>query len=163
MGRDAATRGHEILAHTADAGLRTWAPDLPALFEEAAAALAELAADVDAGGLADTVPVELTAPDLVGLAYAWLNELIGLADARAAAIARARVESVRLGPLPAAAHGHRQDRSDEQPAELRATIDLVSRGPRARPRVDVKSATYHRLAVEPLPDGGWTLTAYLDV
>jgi SHS2 domain-containing protein len=32
-----------------------------------------------------------------------------------------------------------------------------------RRRADVKAATYHRLEVAPAPDGGWRLTAYLDV
>lgn len=166
MGPDATVRGHEILAHTADAGLGARAPDLPALFEEAAAALGELAADVDPGEPADDVPVELSAPDLVGLAYAWLNELIGLADARAAAVARARVERVAFEQAAPRAVGPGEsavDRRDEQAAVLRATVGLVPCGPRARPRLDVKSATYHGLAVEPRPGGGWILTAYLDV
>ncbi len=39
-------RAHAIVEHTADGGLRASAPDLPGLFEEAALALAEIAADV---------------------------------------------------------------------------------------------------------------------
>ncbi len=143
-------RGHELLPHTADAGLRARAADLPALFEEAAACLAELAADVDQGGAAGEHPIELDAEDLPALAFAWLNELISLADVRAAAIAGVRVTVVTVEPA-----GGR--------VGLKATVALVPYGRRARPRVDVKSATYHRLAVEPDPGGGWVLTAYLDV
>ena len=156
MGDRVAGRGHEPLAHTADAGLRARAHDLPTLFEEAAAALGELAADVDPGALADEVQVELVAGDLAGLAFAWLNELIGLADARAAAVAGARVEMLPVGPEGPADGGETQVR-------LRATVALVPSGRGARPRLDVKSATFHRLAVERASGGGWTLTAFLDV
>lgn len=157
MGDRVAGRGHELLPHTADAGLRARALDLPSLFEEAAAALGELAADVDPGAPADEIPVELTAGDLAGLAFAWLNELIGLADARAAAVAGARVEAVVDRPCSAPVE------PGERAVGLRATVALVPCDRGARPRLDVKSATYHRLAVERAPGGGWTLTAYLDV
>lgn len=150
---------HEILAHTADVGLRVEAPELRSLFSEAAAALAELAADVPAG--ARELPperVELEAPDLVGLAYEWLNELIGLADVRRAALAGAQVERLEQVPPPG-------DPGDEATWAwcLDGTIRLARfEDGDVRPRVGVKSATYHDLRVEP-SEGGWTLTAYLDV
>lgn len=148
------TRGHELLAHTADVGLRATGPDLPALFEEAGSALADLMADVARGAVelpAETVRLE--AADLPALAYAWLNELVGLADARRAALVGAAVERidrrVLLGPV---------DRW-----HLVGVVGLVPLAdPAVRPRLGVKSATYHRLVVEPVGDG-WALTAYLDV
>lgn len=149
-------RGHRILPHTADAGIAADGPTLEALFEEAAAAIAELSADVEAPepSEAGEAPgrhvrrsVELSAPDLVGLAFAWLNECIGLVDV-VGAIVGCRVFAVDV-------------RSGE--ARLRASVDLVPfDGIRVRRRADVKSATYHGLAVEPVP-GGWRLTAYLDL
>jgi SHS2 domain-containing protein len=183
----AVPRGHRILPHTADAGIAAEGPTLEALFEEAAAAIAELSADVDraaptqAGegpGAAGSGPaeapgsgpaeapgsgpatgggsepgaivrrsVELSAPDLVGLAFAWLNECIGLVDV-VGAIVGCRVFAVDARP---------------DGARLRASVDLVPfDGVRVRRRADVKSATYHGLAVEPVA-GGWTLTAYLDL
>ncbi len=167
----AVPRGHRILPHTADAGIAAEGPTLEALFEEAAAAVAELSADVDAaalapgdgqaeargggaaaGGSSPRAPlvrrsVELSAPDLVGLAFAWLNECIGLVDV-AGAIVGCRVFAVAEGP---------------DGARLRASVDLVPfDGVRVRRRADVKSATYHGLAVERIP-GGWSLTAYLDL
>ncbi len=146
-----AARRHEALPHTADVGLRAEAPDLRALFEEAAAALAELAADVPPGARGVEQRVERSATDLEGLAFAWLDELIGLADAQGAAVAATTVETVEdLG-------------GPDATWRLRAHVRLVPYGPDgARPRVGVKSPTYHRLRVEPL-DGGWALTAYLDV
>lgn len=177
----AVPRGHRILPHTADAGIAAEGPTLEAVFEEAAAAVAELSADVDRSALAPVEEqaaeqaeaasgaaaaggsptaeggstgtplvrrsVELTAPDLVGLAFAWLNECIGLVDV-AGAIVGCRVFAVA---------------EDADGARLRASVDLVPfDGVRVRRRADVKSATYHGLAVEPRP-GGWSLTAYLDL
>lgn len=152
-------RGHRILPHTADAGIAAEGPTLEALFEEAAAAIAELSADVEQAEPPEAAEtgrgpgrhvrrsVELSAPDLVGLAFAWLNECIGLVDV-VGAIVGCRVFAVDV-------------RSGE--ARLRASVDLVPfDGIRVRRRADVKSATYHGLAVEPAA-GGWRLTAYLDL
>jgi len=144
-------RRHEALPHTADVGLRAEAPDLPALFEEAAAALAELAADVPPGARGVERRVERSAVDLEGLAFAWLDELIGLGEAEGSAIGPTTVEAV-------GEHG-----GPEAPWLLRARVRLVPYGPDgARPRVGVKSPTYHGLRVE-AHLGGWALTAYLDV
>ena len=165
-------RGREILPHTADTGLRAWAPDLPGLFEEAAAAVAEIAAEVPAKARADSasgmpgdgiaigVPgggtvvgadegrILLDAPDLVGLAFAWLNELVGLADVRHAALAGTCVQRVGV-----AAGG----------CQIEARAWFVDRAaPGVRLRHDVKSATYHGLAVE-REGRTWSLTAYLDI
>jgi SHS2 domain-containing protein len=141
--------GHRSVAHTADVGISAWAADLPALLEEAAAGLTDLLADIDRGAAptaADEVTVE--GRDLAGLVYAWLNELIGWAEVNAAAPVAVRVEQVLE-----TADGWR----------LRARWAGVAYGDAgARPRLGVKSATYHRLAVEPTDDG-WQLTAYLDV
>ena len=142
-------RGHEILAHTADAGLRAEAPDLPALFEEAAAALGELGGEVapDAPlGTPDAIALE--ASDLAALAFAWLHELVGLADLRHAALARAEVTRVQ---------------GIDGSWRLTGRAWFVPRdGRSARPRRDIKSATYHGLAVE-RSGGGWRMIAYLDL
>jgi SHS2 domain-containing protein len=142
--------GHEILAHTADVGLRAWAPDLPTLFEQAAAVLRELMADVPpTGGQLAAQVVELDARDLPGLAFAWLNELLGLAEIDRGVPADVRVDSI----------GQHDDGW-----RLRAEVRLVPYGEgMARPRIGIKSATYHQLAVERRSGGGWHLTAYLDV
>lgn len=153
-------RRHEVIAHTADMGLRAAAADLPALFEEAALALAEVMADLGtsrdampARGGRDRTTIELEADDLVALAYAWLNELIGRAEAGEETLARTEVGDVSEAPRGG---GWR----------LRARARFVpyeeGDGAAVRPRHDVKSATYHRLAVR-RRGGGWTLTAYLDV
>jgi SHS2 domain-containing protein len=151
--------GHETLEHTADAGLRATSSDLGGLFVEAAAALAELAADVapEAAGIA-LERIELEAADLVGLAYGWLNELIGLADIRRAALAGTSIDLLEEIPPP-------PDGGDEVSWRWRliGSARFVALDDRtARSRLGVKSATYHGLRVDPV-ERGWTLTAYLDV
>jgi SHS2 domain-containing protein len=143
-------RRHELLPHTADVGLRAEAASLPALFEEAAAALGELAADGvgEVGADVFTVPVVRTAADLAGLAYAWLDELIGLAEIRAAAFVDASVAAIE---------------ETHDGWRLRAVARFSPYGGSVRPRLGVKSPTYHRLSVEPAAGRGWTLVAYLDV
>jgi len=150
---------HETLDHTADAGLRATSADLAGLFVEAAAALAELAADVEPEATAVALErIELEAADLAGLAYEWLNELIGLADIRRAALAATRID--RLEEVPPSG-----DPGDEVSWRWRLTGSarfVALDGRTARSRLGVKSATYHGFRVVPI-DRGWTLTAYLDV
>ncbi len=155
-------RSHEALPHTADAGIRARALDLPTLFEEAAAAVAQLAADV-APGVHPTseTRIDLHAADLAALAFAWLNELIGLSDAGRGSIASTAVERIAH-----AAPGRSADAGQPGPAH---GWELVGRawfarsdGDRVRPRLDVKAATFHGLTVEE-SSHGWSLVAYLDV
>jgi protein-L-isoaspartate(D-aspartate) O-methyltransferase len=144
-------RGHRLIAHTADAGLAASAARLEELFEEAAAALADLGGAEDAG----TAPGErleerigLEADDLQGMVYAWLNELIGLAEVRHAAVQEASVERV--------------ERVDSA-WRLDASVWLVPyRSGGTPPGRHVKAATYHGLEIG-RDATGWHLTAYLDL
>jgi SHS2 domain-containing protein len=148
-------QGHEAIPHTADVGLRAFAADLDGLFAEAALGLSELALgpSVDASPEGDRdrtrirASVELEADDLVGLAYAWLNELIGLGEIHRAAVVS--VEDVRVaGPAP---------------ARLTGQVGLHAFRPGGRrPLRHLKAATYHGLTVG-RTRSGWTLVAYLDV
>lgn len=154
-----ADRGHEALGHTADARIRAWAPRLAALYEEAAAALGALTVAARPGISATAwLDVEVTADDLERLAYAWLNELIGLAEIEHGGIVAASVDHLRG-------------------AGADATDDVASRGPwhlvgrmgihpfdelDVRALRQAKAATLHGLRVESGP-GGWVLEAVLDM
>jgi SHS2 domain-containing protein len=143
-----ARRSHAALSHTADAGIRARAGDLAGLLEEGAAALAELMADLPPTvPSAAAVPIEVHADDLVGLAYAWLSELVGLADARGEALVQVTVDEL-------------QDSDGAWTA--RATARFVPYDEGVQPRAQVKAATYHRLSVE-AANGGWSLAAYFDL
>ena len=68
--------GFEELPHTADCALRIWAPDLEALFVEAALGLNELAG-ARLGGAAPTVrEISLRSSDAESLLVAFLTDLI---------------------------------------------------------------------------------------
>ncbi len=153
-------RRRRVLGHTADVGLEARGPDLAAVFEEAGLGLADLTADRPSSardaGIDDrgrpTRPnrsIHLASRDLVALAYAWLNELVATIDVEGA------LATVVVTDVGEVAEGR---------WELAASVRTEAfDGDRVRRRADVKSATYHGLAVEPDPTGGWVLTAYLDV
>ncbi len=146
-----AERSHGSLPHTADAGITAAAPALPGLFEELAAALGEITADLSASPGSPELEerVVLTASDLPALAFAWLNELIGISEIHRAAVARADVEAVGV------------DTPDGVRLEARVLlVPFASEG--ARPRTAVKSATMHRLEVQ-RRNAGWRAVTYLDL
>jgi SHS2 domain-containing protein len=74
-------RGHEILEHTADVGLRIWAPDLSGLFEEAARGLIAVMG-TPTGEATRHEEIRVVAPDAVALLVDWLSEVLFLFDAR---------------------------------------------------------------------------------
>jgi SHS2 domain-containing protein len=145
-------RGHRSVGHTADAALDAWASQLPELFEEAAAALADLAAVVPAGTPArDRVVVEARSADLEGLAFAWLNELIGLAEVHLAALGVVTVETLEA--------------SDPDGRAWRLVGRIALHGydeSGVRSLRHVKAATFHGLRVRQQP-GRWRLHAVVDL
>jgi SHS2 domain-containing protein len=152
--RAVAKRHHVILPHTADIGFEASAGDLGALFEEAAAALAELTAET-APSVSPTswLAVDLRAADLPGLAFAWLNELIALSEIHRSAIVSVDVDHIDHPPrIPAPSH-----------PTLAARVGLHSLGSAdVRPLRAVKSATFHGLVVQRV-GRRWVMRAYLDV
>lgn len=141
-------RWHRALAHTADVGFRAVAPDATGLFEEAAAALSELGADVGTPQHLEPQPVEVSGEDLTELLFRWLNELIGLGEVRGEALVRADAFSVATVGADWVVRGQ----------AWFAPFD----GTMVRPRLQVKAATFHRMRVLPAP-GGWRAEAYFDI
>jgi SHS2 domain-containing protein len=147
-------RGHEVVGHTADARIRAWAPGLAALFEEAAAALADLTvAAVPGTAVTAWLDVDVSADDLERLAYGWLNELIGLAEVERGGILAAEVETLQGGGHGVAvAPWHLGGRAGLHPFDESEVHALRQ----------VKAATLHGLRVWSRPQG-WSLVAVLDV
>jgi protein archease len=138
--------GFELLEHTADIGIRAWAVTLEEAFEHATSALAEVqGALAPSGGPGgdEPVPVEVSAPDPGGLLVDWLNEVLWMLEVSQAGLAAVRVERVAGGVAS-------------------GSLELAPGGPDPDGTF-VKAVTYHRLRVEPDPDGGWLLEVYLDV
>lgn len=123
---------HRLIEHTAEIELFVEAPDLGALLEEAARALAEIMAE-DATGAPDGAVehVEIASRDRASLLADWLNELVYRADVHKRVYADVAI-----------------DRVDD--THIEAT--LRGRTPSA-PRTAVKAATWHRLAVTDVPGG----------
>ncbi len=142
------SRGHVTLGHTADVGVRATAPDPNGLLEEASAALAELGAEVNQPTELQSQAIEVHGDDLAALTYAWLNELVGLADVRGEALVGAKVQRLESNRGRWIARGI-------------ATFAAYDDG-RVRPRLQVKAATFHRLKVTHDPEG-WALEAYFDI
>jgi SHS2 domain-containing protein len=68
--------GYEELSHTADWQMRVWAPNLPALFAEAARGMNALTGARPAPGRRVTRTFEVEASDAESLLVAFLSELI---------------------------------------------------------------------------------------
>lgn len=147
-------RRHEVVDHTADARIRARASTLAGLFEEAAAALSTLTVEItpDAAD-PEWVEVEVEGHDLEHLAFAWLNELIALAEVRRQAIASAHVVELR-----------EIDRGATHPAwRLCGRVGFRVFDPeRVRTLRQAKAATLHGLDVRQGPDD-WHLVAVVDV
>jgi SHS2 domain-containing protein len=136
--------GFELLAHTADVGVRARGATLEEAFEQATVGLADvLGAWRPQGAGAEAVAVEVTGGDHGGLLVDWLNEVLWAHEVRRhAAIVAVRVERVAGG-------------------RAAGTVGFSTTAPPAD-GTSVKAATYHRLRVD-RDDGGWLAEVYLDV
>lgn len=123
---------HRLVEHTGEIELFIEAPEVSALLEEAARALAEIMAD-DAAGTPDGAVehVELTARDTASLLVDWLNELVYRADVHKRVYANVKIDRA---------------------SDTRLEATLRGRTPRA-PRTAVKAATWHRLSVTKTAEG----------
>jgi SHS2 domain-containing protein len=136
------TRGHEVLEHTADVGIRARGSTLEEAFAAAAEGLAELMGAWFPGEGRER-SVQLQAADRPALLVAWMDELLYLHES----------EDVVFGGF---------DVSGVTDRRLRATVLVVPRGSRELEDIGIKAATYHRLRVE-ADDDGWLAQVYLDV
>ena len=118
-------RGHELVEHTADVGLRVWGDCLEDVFAEAAVGLIRVMGDGE--GPPVNEPVELWAPDLDALFVDWLSEVLFLFDAREVVPRDVRV------------------RIDLGACALFATIDGVRAETFVQEGPAVKAVTYHGL------------------
>lgn len=120
----------EFLPHTADVAVLVRGESLPALFENAAAALFALMVDLECVQERTSRDVELRSADLEGLLVDWLNELLFLFETERMLFRRFQVRELDTSQLRATAWGEGLDLS------------------RHRVRTSVKAATYHGLEIE---------------
>lgn len=143
---------HALADHTADLALTLEAPDLPALFAEAALALSSLVyGETEAGGpapLSRNVTVE--ADDIADLLVDWLRE-IHYALVVEGWIVR-QVDGLEISPGDGSGGARLR-------AELRAEAFDPDRHEVAH---DIKAVTYHRRDVA-FRDGLWRAFVVLDI
>lgn len=133
--------GYRQVDHTADLAIELWAPTEPALLETAALAVTEIMTE-GANVLATaTREIAIDAIDAEDRLVQWVNEIIYAAITDGFVTAAADIE---LGTT-----------------SLRATVRGEA-GAHARVRGELKSATYHDLAIT-RRDGGWRAFVVIDV
>ncbi len=135
----------EFFDHTADIGVHIYGKSLAELFENAARALHEALGRLHKTQDALQKTVDLQAESTEDLLHDWLAELIY--EIEASRILYDRFEFHELTPL-----------------RLTATL---GGGPidftRSEANEEIKAVTYHKLRVEPQPDGSWRATVIFDV
>jgi SHS2 domain-containing protein len=135
---------YETFEHTADLGLRIRAPDLHALFAEAAQCLfAAIVEDLGSIEPKQRIDVQLAGEEREYLLFDWLNELLYRWDTEHLLFGRFEVRIDDSG-LHGSAWGEPLDRDRH----------VLSH--------EVKAITYHGLKVEQTADG-WLAEAIVDI
>jgi SHS2 domain-containing protein len=137
-------RRFEILEHPADIGFRAWGRTRKELFENAALALFSLACDLETVKESESRAIEVSGSEAETLLYAWLAELLGVAEAEHVVFRRAKVSSVSANRVQATAYGEAFDRQRHQ------------RG------THIKAVTFHQLKMEESAEG-WCAQVFLDL
>jgi SHS2 domain-containing protein len=138
MGKD-----FEIVAHTADVGIRAYGVNINQAFANAARALFSLITELDDVEEFLHRDIELTAPDEESLLVEWLNELIYLFDTENIVFKRFDVTKLNNRQLKARSYGEKVDSSKH------------------RLKTGVKAATYHMLKVD--KDNGYRIQVLFDI
>ncbi len=136
--------GFEYLDHTADLGVRAWAPTLPELFARTAEGM--LAAVADTGRIEEKerVRFETKAHDVEELLVSFLRELIYQQAVRGLVFRRVEIRQPEAGRLEVEAFGEKMDPG------------------RHWLKTEIKAVTYHGLRVEKKRDG-WLAEVIFDV
>ena len=135
---------YEVFDHTADVGLRIFAPDRSSLFAEAAQALFSLVVvNLDAVQAVEERHYELAGEQDEYLLFDWLTELLYTFETEHLLLSEFHVELSPVG-LRATGRGERIDRS-------RHELDH-----------EVKAITYHGLKVEQ-SGHGWVAEVIVDI
>ena len=134
----------EVIEHPADVGFRAYGATLEELFTNAALAMLSLGCELAGVEEREQHEIVATGADRESLLYAWLAEILAVADAEQ--LAFRRVEIIELAPQSARgmAYGERFDKA----RHVAGTY--------------IKAVTYHQLCVEQTQND-WRAQVYLDV
>jgi SHS2 domain-containing protein len=120
----------ELIEHTADIGINAYGKTLSEAFANAAYGMFSIIAELENVREIETRRVEVSADDLEGLLFEWLNSLLYYFDVEMLLFRRFDVIEFGDNRLAAACCGEKYDPS------------------RHRLKTGVKSATYHTLEVD---------------
>ncbi len=141
---------YEILEHPADVGFLAYGRTLQELFENAAVALCALACAPDKIEERESREISAQGADIESLLYAWLAEILAVADAEQLVFRRIAVAELREpkpgspGEVRGVLHGEKFDRA-------RHTAGTY-----------IKAITLHQFAIERVADG-FRARVFLDV
>ena len=136
--------GFRILDHTADIAIEANAPDLPALFSNAARGMFAIIASLDSIKPTNPLPIKATADNLDDLLLNWLSELLYLSATKAMLFSRFHITQLDANHIWATALGEPIDH---------ARHELYT---------EIKAVTYHDLKVEKIGPL-WTAHVLFDV
>jgi SHS2 domain-containing protein len=134
----------EILEHPADVGFLAYGATLEELFSNAALAMLSLACSPEGIEEREQREIDVTGADTESLLYAWLAEILAIADAELYVFRRCRVTEMSTARVRGVVWGEPFD-----PARHRAGTYI-------------KAVTYHQFLVEKTADG-WRARVFLDL
>jgi len=134
----------EIIEHPADIGFIAYGQTLEELFSNAALAMFSLACELEGIEESEKREVETSGADTESLLYAWLAELLALADAERLVFRRVEVAALAPDRVRGVAYGAKFDKT------------------RHRAGTYIKAVTYHQFRFERTAEG-WHAQVYLDV
>jgi SHS2 domain-containing protein len=132
----------EFIEHTADTGLVAYGDTLAEAFANAAYGMFSIIADLKDVKEVESRRVTVSEPDMEGLLFTWLNDLIYLFDVDTILFSRFDIIEFAGCKLEAVCYGEKYDPS------------------RHHLKTEVKSATYHMLEVD---EGKNTVRVIFDV
>ncbi len=140
----------EILEHPADVGFLAYGESLAELFENAALAMCSLACAAEKIENRERREINASGLDIESLLYAWLTEILAVADAEQLFFRSVKVSELRE-PVTGAAGGVRGIAYGEKFSRERHDAGTY-----------IKAVTLHQFAVEHLP-GGYRARVFLDL
>ena len=143
------TEAYGELEHPADVFLEVWGDDLPALFENALFALYDQLAELEGFEMVRAESITVQAPSNSEALRALLAEALYRFETEGFVAVRAKiaVDTTAAGEVRVTA------KLDGETLDKHRHTLLT----------EVKAVTYHQLAVEVVPEGGWRATLLFDV
>ena len=134
-----------VLEHTADVGFEAHGENCAEVFRNAGRALMSIIVDLGSVNPQESVTLETTAAGPADLLVNWLSEILYLQDAEGWLFRDFEIETLTDRSIRGSGYGERYDCN-------RHPIKLL-----------VKAITYHQLALEKRPEGGWRARVYVDI